>query len=427
MNASQAFTRLTLASLRHRAATALITTVAIAVAVALLLGVELVRRGVKDSFSASAGGTDLIVGARGSGVQLLLYSLFGLGAPTRNLDPEVGDRIAGQPGIAWTIPIALGDSFAGFRVVATNDQLFEHWRIRRHQRLALERGRFFGEGLEAVAGAEVAREQHLEPGDSIVLRHGLGLALQQHDDHPFTVVGRLEPTGGPLDRAIFIPLAGLAEIHAHGEHGAAEGHSSEAEHYGSEAQGHDPDEEVALAAIFVGLENRATALDWQRRLEANTEGGELTAILPGVTLTELWQSWRPVEDILRFFTVAIVVVALLGLTVALRAAVEERRRELAILRALGVGPARLAGLVLLETLFLACAGIALGIGGAYAAIAWSGPTLESRAGLSLPLQLPSGELIGVLALILVAALLLGGWPALRAYRQSLNDGLEQRL
>lgn len=439
MSSSRPFLHLAWASLRHRLSTALLTTFAVALAVALLCGVELIRRGVREEFSATAGGTDLIVGARGSGLQLLLYSLFGLGSPTRNLDPEILAELNAEPGVAWTVPIALGDSYAGFRVIATSGDLFSRWRIRQRP-LELNDGRFFDSGLEAVIGSEVAHQENLAVGQQIVLRHGLGQALVAHGDHPFVVVGVLNPTGGPLDRAVLIPLESFATVHdpeplqehqhpenQHLEHQHQEHHHAEHQLAEKTAEAHAHDEEVALAAVFVGLKSRGAALMLKQKLEDRVAHEPLTAILPGVALTELWQTWRPFEDTLQFFSAVIVLIALLGLTVALRAALEERRRELAILRALGVGPGRLGLLVVLEALLLTLAGIGTGLLLAYGAILALGPWLEARFGLALPLLAPSHQLLAALGLMLLTALLLSAWPAVRVYHQTLRDGLTPRI
>lgn len=432
MSGLRPFLQLAWASLKHRFSTALLTTLAVALAVALLCGVELIRRGVREEFSATAGGTDLIVGARGSGLQLLLYSLFGLGSPTRNLDPEILAELNAEPAVAWAVPIALGDSYAGFRVIATSGELFSRWRIR-NRPLELNAGRFFDSGLEAVIGTEVAHQENLAVGREIVLRHGLGQALVAHGDHPFVVVGVLDPTGGPLDRAVLIPLESLATVHdtePHQEHQEHQEHQHQhPEHQPAEktAEAHAHDEEVALAAVFVGLKSRGAALMLKQKLEDRVAHEPLTAILPGVALTELWQTWRPFEDTLRFFSGAIVMIALLGLTVALRAALEERRRELAILRALGVGPGRLGLLIVLEAFLLTLAGIGSGLLLAYGAVLALGPWLEARFGLALPLLAPSYQLLAALGLMLLAALLLSAWPAARVYRQALRDGLTPRI
>lgn len=416
MNEWSFLLRLAAASLGYRRTTAALTLATIALSVTLLLAVDLVRRGVRDAFAATAGGTDLIVGARGSEQQLLLYSLFGIGAATRNLEPEILERLRAEPGITWAIPIALGDSFAGFRVIATSPEVFSRWRSRLGGNLSFRRGRAFAAGCEAVLGAEVARRLELVPGREIVLRHGLGETLTSHDDHPCGVVGELENTGGPLDRAILIDLASLALLHH------SESFSAEVTELGEEGHSHHPDE-VELAAIFLGLDERSAAFGLKRRLEEDRRGEPVTAVLPGVALTELWQTWRPFEGTLLFFAGVSALVALLGLAVAVRTMVEERRRELAILRALGLGPWGLSRLIVFEAALLALAGILIGVGLGYIGVLVCGPWLESRFGLALPILPPSPAFLGMLATMLLVALGLGAWPARRVYREALDQGL----
>ena len=213
--------RLALASLNNRRFTALLTVFAIALSVCLLLAVERVRNETRASFASTISGTDLVVGARSGSVNLLLYSVFRIGNATNNIRWDSYQRFAEHPRVAWAIPISLGDSHRGYRVMGTSTAYFEHYRYGRKQPLQLAEGRAFeSDPFEVVLGAEVASALGYKLDDSIVLAHGVArVSLVQHDDKPFRVVGVLQRTGTPVDRTLHISLAGMEALHVDWQNG----------------------------------------------------------------------------------------------------------------------------------------------------------------------------------------------------------------
>jgi putative ABC transport system permease protein len=186
----------------------------IALSTFLLLGIERIRADVRDNFSQSISGTDLIVGARTGSVQLLLYSVFHIGAASNNIRWQSAQALAQNRAVAWMVPISLGDSHRGFPVVASTRAYFEHFKYSDHQRLRIASGKPFDGVFDLVLGAEVARRLGYKLGDRIVLSHGDGvLAANDHADKPFTVVGVLEATGTPVDRSLYIGLEGMEAMH----------------------------------------------------------------------------------------------------------------------------------------------------------------------------------------------------------------------
>ncbi|MFZ3184790.1 MAG: ABC transporter permease, partial [Pseudomonas sp.] len=194
--------RLALASLANRRFTALLTVFAIALSVCLLLAVERVRSEARNSFASTISGTDLIVGARSGSINLLLYSVFRIGNATNNIRWDSFEHFAKHPKVKWAIPISLGDSHRGYRVLGTTPIYFEHYHYGRDQALELAQGRgFASDPFEVTLGAEVADALHYQLGEQIVLAHGVAtISLVKHDDKPFTVVGILKRTGTPVDR-----------------------------------------------------------------------------------------------------------------------------------------------------------------------------------------------------------------------------------
>ena len=195
--------RLAWQSLINRKLTAGLTLISIALSVTLLVGVERLRVESKESFAQTISGTDLIVGARSSGIQLLLYSVFRIGNATNNITWESYQDIASLSYVAWSIPISLGDSHRGYRVMGTNSDYFRYFRYARDRGLVLDQGEVFEDLYDAVLGAEVAKGLGYQTGDAIVIAHGANdVSFTRHSDKPFKVVGILEPTGTPVDRTV---------------------------------------------------------------------------------------------------------------------------------------------------------------------------------------------------------------------------------
>ena len=603
---------LALKSLRNRAFSTSLTVGSIGLSVALLIGVENVRVGVRESFSNTISQTDLIVGAKGGTQQLLLYSVFGMGSPTENMSWDAYQQWAAHPAVEWTVPYGLGDNHRGFRVIGTNEDFLRHYRYRGGQSVEVAQGRGNEELFDVMLGADAAEELGYGLGDEVSVTHGLGEAgFVVHDHMPFTVVGILDKTFTPVDRAIYVTMEGLEAIHwedgappedgavhdhdhadegdepaeaepdhaheddadAHEEDEGAHAHDEgepahdEADHaheedadaheedegahahdegepahdeddhaheedadaheedegahahdegepaheeddhaHEEDADAHEEDEgahahdegepaheedehaheedadahaegedehvhdeaepaqdeaepaqdgsepaqddahaheddahahagadlsiedvEVTqLAAFFVGTANRRDVLSLQREIN-DFEDEPMSAVIPGVALNEMWQGLGYLETGLRLVTIFVVLVGLLGMLVALYTSLNERRREMAILRAVGAGPRRIVSLLVLESACLSAAGAACGLGLAYLLLMLGQPIAESRAGLFIPISPPGPVEWAFLGAVVVAGFLIGFVPAWKAYRNALHDGLVVRV
>ena len=416
--------RIALASLANRRFTALLTVFAIALSVCLLLAVERVRTEARNSFASTISGTDLIVGARSGSVNLLLYSVFRIGNATNNIRWDSFETLANHPQVKWAIPLSLGDSHRGYRVLGTDSSYFEHYHYGRGQALQLAQGKPFADLFDVVLGAEVADALHYKLGDQITLAHGVAtISLTQHADKPFTVVGILARTGTPVDRTLHISLEGMEALHVDWQNGMpARGNARV-----SAEQARDMHlQPKAITAMLLGLKSKIATFAIQRQVN-EYRGEPLLAILPGVALQELWSLMGTAEKALFVVSLFVVLTGLIGMLTAILTSLNERRREMAILRSVGARPWHIAGLLVLETLTLALGGALLGLGLLYGSIAASQGWVQAQYGLYLPLTLPSAYEWSLLGAILAAALLMGAVPAWRAYRQSLADGLSIRL
>ncbi len=399
--------RVALASLWNRRLAAALSLCTLALSVALLLAVERVRAQTRSSFSSTVSGTDLIVGARTGAVQLLLFSVFRIGEPSNTLSQATWHALAAEDTVAWTIPLSLGDAHRGFRVLGTNNDYFEYFRYGARRQLEITDGGRLEGDYDAVIGADVAATLGYGPGSEIEVAHGGGrAAISVHAEHPFQVVGVLARTGTPVDRTIHVPLAGIDAIHAQFGHGPATA-------------------KPALTAIFVGLNNRAAALGLARQLN-DYEPEALLAILPGLALAELWGVVGVAEKSLLVIAGCVVLAGLLGMLTALVTTLGERRREMAVLRAVGAQPWHIAALLVFESTLLATAAATLGLLLTTLAFALLAPLIGRNSGLYLQPMQASPHEAALLATVIVAGMLAGLIPACMAYRNTLADGLTVR-
>jgi len=414
--------RLALLSLWNRRLTAILTILGIALSVTLFLSVEKLRTGARDSFANTISGTDLIVGARAGDVQLLLYSVFRIGNATNNITWESYQDIAARREVDWIVPISLGDSHRGYRVVGTTTGFFEHYRYRRDTGLRFMAGEAFGDLFDTVIGADVAAALGYAVGDPIIVSHGTGRgAGAEHDDKPFRVTGILAKTGTPVDRAVYVGLEAIEAIHVDWQGGGrVEGLSIPVER----VRNMDLTPKTVTAAL-VGLKSRITTFRFQRFVNEYDEE-PLTAILPGVALSNLWSLVGVAERALSAVSLMVIVTALLGLVTTLLASLEERRREMAILRANGASPRTVSVLLTAESGIIALAGALLGLVFLYILLFTLQPLLDSRFGLYLKVDPPGIRECAILAFIVLAGIVAGLIPAWRAYRRSLADGMSIR-
>lgn len=414
--------RLALLSLMNRWGTATLTVLAIACSVGLFLGVEKVRTGARASFADTISGTDLIVGARSGNINLLLYSVFRIGNATNNMSWESYEDVAARDDIAWIVPLSLGDSHRGFRVLGTASTFFRHYRFRGGRGLAFAEGRAFEDLFDAVVGADVADRLDYEVGDRIVVAHGLGaVSFSEHDDKPFRVSGILAKTGTPVDRTVHVSLEAIEAIHVDWRGGARDpGATVDADQV--RAMDLTP---KAITAAMIGVKSKIATFRVQRWINDYPEEA-LLAILPGVALQELWDLIGTAETALTAVSAMVVLTALLGMITMILSSLSARRREMAILRSAGARPRAIVGLLMAEAALLSAAGVAFGLALLYAALALARAYIDARYGLYLEIAAPDQREWGILLLIVAAGVAVSTIPAFRAYRMSLADGMTVR-
>ena len=418
-----------LRSALNRRGTLALVMLSIALATALLLGLERLRTDIRSSFALAVSGTDLVVGARTSPVQLMLYAVFHVGGATHNLRLDSVRAVAAHRAVAWVVPLSLGDSHRGRPVLGTTPDYFERFAYGDRQPLVLAQGRAFAatlDGLyEAVVGAEVAQALGYTLGQKITLSHGSAdLLAPEHADKPFTVVGVLARTGTPVDRTVHVSLQAIEAIHLDWVGGAPLPASAGMKIAPEYARKFDLEPKQVTAAL-VGLKNRVAVFNVQRFVAAH-EGEALLAVLPGVALDELWSVVGPGEQALLVISALVAVVSLASLVAVVLAGLNERRRELAVLRAVGAGPRHVLWLLAAEGAMVTLAGALLGALAAALAVWLAGPWLQQRFGITLLPAAPTAAQWALFAAVVLAGMLASLVPGWRAYRLSLADGLSPR-
>jgi putative ABC transport system permease protein len=426
----------------NRRSTLVWVVVSLALATALLWTLERLRHDIRSSFSQSVSGVDLIVGARSSPVQLMLFSVFHIGSVPQSMSMDSVRALAQHRSVSWVVPLSLGDSHRGYPVLGTTPAYFQHFAYGDKQPLAWQQGAVFAgtlDGLyEAVIGSEVARKMAYTLGQSITLGHGMddhghgdshghshapaSPATPHHDDKPFKVVGILAPTGTPVDRTVHVSLQALEALHLEWVAGAplpgAQIPADQARKFNLEPQ--------SVTAALVGLKTRAAVFNVQRFVNAY-EAEALMGVMPGVALGELWAVLGVGENALLAVSALVAWVSVVSLMAVVLAGLNERRRELAVLRAVGAGPRHVLGLLTLEGVWVTCAGVLLGVLLAQSGMALSTPWLQQELGIRLHMSAPLPTQWALLVAVLLAGLLASLGPAWRAYRWSLADGLSPRV
>lgn len=408
-----------LSSLWSRRGSVMLTLASLTISMAIVIGVEHVRAQAENSFVRTVSGVDLLVGARTSQVNLLLYSVFRIGNATNNIQWQSYQDIIARPGISWSIPFSLGDSHRGYRVLGTNTDYFEHFRYGDSEALRFRAGEEFSNPIQAVLGSEVAFALGYEVGTEIVLAHGIGnTSFVNHDNLPFTVSGILAPTGTPVDRTIHVSLQGIEAIHLGWRDGVQVAALS--------PDADDPRlaelQPTQITAILLGLDTPLSVFGLQRAIN-NYPSEPLTAILPAVALGELWQIIGTLENLLRVISILVLTASLFGLSTMLLSSLRERRREIALYRAIGARPSFVVWLIELEGFAMMAVAAVLGYLVVVLGLALTQSWLSETFALVIEVW-PSTPGIWLYMLgALLASILLSLVPALIAYSRSLGQTL----
>jgi len=413
--------KLTLSSLYARLLTVGMTVFAISLSLMLYLSVEKLRSSAYTSFTDTISQTDLIVGSRTSSVQLLLYSVFRIGNATNNITWESYEDIVNRDEVDWAVPISLGDSHKGFRVMGTTSDFFEKYKYRGGQSIVINKGNYFSDLYDVVIGAGVAEKLNYELETPLVVSHGLQ-SFTKHDDQPFKVAGILKKTGTPVDNTVIVSLEAIEAIHVDWSSG-------------TKIQGQTtPVDQIRqmdlspknITAALIGVNSKLQIFGLQRWINEYPEEA-LSSILPGVALQELWRIVGVVENLLLSISIVVIFTTLVGMAAIVFSSLNERRREMAIWRAMGASPKTVIGLLMLEALIISVLSIMVSVIFIYTLLFFMQPWIDSNYGILVNVEMVSSKDILIFTLFIIASLIVSLLPALRAYWFSINDGMTIKL
>lgn len=407
---------LAVSSLKNRRKSILLTFFSLLISISVLLGVEHIRQQAKESFSRTVSGVDLIVGAPSGQLNLLLYSVFRMGSPTNNINYESFKVLQNNQQVEWAIPISLGDSHHGFRVIGTTQDYFTHFRYGKKQPLEFVQGQAFSSLFEVVIGIDVAKEYNYQVGDEIVVAHGVGsVSFKHHDDTPFVVSGILKPTGTPVDKSLHVTLEAIEAIHLS---------PAKLRQLINDVDAVDLSPN-SVTAVMLGLKSKFATFTLQRNINSYADD-RLMAILPGVAMSELWSMMANFENLLRVISILVLFASLFGLSTMLLASMDQRKSEIAVLRVLGAGPGVIFSLVLIEALILVSFAIVASVMTISLTLALLGDWLASEYGLFLSPNLLSMEALMAIGIILIASIITSTIPAFEAYKNALHSTLSAK-
>jgi len=413
--------KLTLSSLYARLLTVSMTVFAISLSLMLYLSVEKLRSSAYTSFTNTISQTDLIVGSRTSSIQLLLYSVFRIGNATNNITWESYEDIINRDEIAWSVPISLGDSHKGFRVMGTNLEFFERYKYRSGQSLEIEEGNYFNDLYDVVLGYGVAEKLGYNLDVPLIVSHGLQ-SFTDHDDQPFKVSGILAKTGTPVDNTVIVSLEAIEAIHVDWSSG-------------TKIQGQEtPVAQIRkmdlspknITAVLIGVNSKLQVFQLQRWINEYPEEA-LSSILPGVALQELWRIVGIVENLLLGISIVVIFTTLIGMTAIVFSGLNERRREMAIWRAMGAPPSIIIGLLMIEAFIIALLSAIVSAILLFALLYLLQPWIDNNYGILVNIEMLSLEDIFIFMYFILAAMLVSLVPAIRAYWFSINDGMTIKI
>ena len=400
-------------SLASRRKSVILTFLSLLISISVLLSVEHIRQQAKESFNRTISDVDMIVGAPSGQLNLLLYSVFRMGSPTSNINYKSYETLQSSSLVKWAIPISLGDSHRGFRVMGTNNSYFEHFKYGTKQPLTFSSGHPFNTLFEAVIGADVAKKLNYKIGQSVVIAHGIGnTSFTHHDNTPFIIKGILSPTGTPVDKTIHVSLNAIEAIHLSPAKQAKLLNNVDSVNTTPES----------ITAVMLGLKSKFSTFKLQRDIN-NYKADRLMAVLPGVAMAELWQMMATVENLLRIIGILVLVSSLFGLSTMLLASMTQRKNEIAVLRVLGAGPSVIFSLVLVEALILVILASAAATALLGLTLWLLGDWLGATYGLFLNANMLNVETLKVIAVITVAAIITSAIPAYEAYKNALHSSL----
>jgi len=411
---------LLLKSMRSRLIPTSLVTISLMASMVLLLSIERIQQGAEEGFNQSISGVDAIIGPRSSSIELVLYTVFHLGRPTNNITTKTVNDVKLRDDISWLVPIALGDSHKGFRVVATESNYFEHIKYANGQPLVFSKGVAFAELSETVLGSDVAEKLSYRVGSKIQITHGSVESIgSKHDDFSFVVTGILNKTGTPIDRAIFLDLKGYELLHLGWKSGKK---IFNLDDINLSSLPEDALIPKTVTAAFIGLKSKLTLFNFSKNIREYPKEA-ISAVIPGIALSELWSIVGLVDKGFQLLSWIIIAISLIAMVTLIIASLDNRKQEMTIYRANGASPKFLAMMVLCESLVIGLTAIVGAIILVTIVTYFATVQLNLALGISPSFKwISMGEII-VFSFILLAGALSSLIPAVMVFRKNLHQTL----
>ena len=411
---------LLLKSMRSRIIPTSLVTISLMASMVLLLSIERIQQGTEEGFNQSISGVDAIIGPRSSSLELVLYTVFHLGRPTNNITTKTINDVKQRSDISWLVPIALGDSHRGYRVIATEPNYFQHIRYGNNQPLTFSKGAPFTELSEATLGSDVAEKLNYSVGSEIQITHGSIESIgSKHDDFSFTVTGVLNKTGTPIDQAIFLDLKGYELLHLGWKSGKKVFSLEDIDLSSLPPDALNP---KTVTAAFVGLKSKLTIFNFSKNIREYTEEA-ISAVIPGIALSELWSIVGLVDKGFKLLSWIIIAISLIAMVTLIIASLDNRKQEMTIYRANGASPKFLAAMVVYESLVIGLVAIIGAIILVTAVTYFATSQLNLALGISPSFKWISLDEIKVFGIILLSGALSSLIPAAMVFRKNLHQAL----
>lgn len=417
--------KLSLSYIRQRKLNTLLNVLLLALGIATIVVVLLFSRQMEDNLTRNARGLDAVVGAKGSPLQLILSGIYHMDAPTGNIPLKEAMKMVPNRAIKKAIPLALGDSYRGYRIVGTTPLYLDHYEAE------FGEGNVWDHSLEVVLGAQVAQETGLAIGDEITSSHGLTGGGDQHDAHLLKVTGILAQTDNVLDRLILCSVETLWAIHEKADDTEAHDHE---EHHAS-GQGHPlimkktgfaytpADSNEAITSLLIQYSSPMAAATFPRFINARTN---MQAASPAFETARLFNLLGVGYDAIQALGILLIITAALSVFIALYTAMKARRYDLAIMRTLGASPGKLLWHVILEGVLLAFLGTIVGLALGHLASDLLGQWLRDAQQLSISGGVFLQEELWLIGLAIVVGIISAVIPAIQAYRTDISGTLAEK-
>lgn len=410
--------KLFFSSIRSRWLPTILIVLCLASSMVLLLSIERIQNGTKQSFNYSISGVDSIIGPRSSPIALVLYTIFHIGKPTNNITYETFKYLNERKDIDWIIPIALGDSYDEFRVIATTSDYFEKIKFGDNSKITFDKGNNSLELNNTIFGADVAKKLNSNIGDKINIVHGSNADMGiEHDEISFELSGILGKTGTPIDKLVFINLHGYELVHLGWKSGKKIFSLKNQALAKIDASQLIP---KTITAAYVGLKSKLTIFNFQKDIREYQEE-PISAIIPGIALSELWSIVGVVDKGFKLLSWIVIVISLIAMVTLIINSLENRKREMLIYRANGASPLDLSFMVVIEAIFIGLLSIILALIFVSLISYFASSQLSIHFGVSTNFSFLTVNEATILSIILLAGVLSSLVPAFITYRNNLNQ------